>query len=53
VNRPTNLIQVFRSLEAEEVGEVPLPELPHHALLDAKLLAQLYANLCTGRIGER
>lgn len=52
VNRPTNLIQVFRSLEADDIGDVLLPELPHHALLDARLLAQLYANLRHRSIGE-
>ena len=53
VNPPTNLIQVSMSLETDEIREVLMPELPHHALLDARLLAQLYANLCTRRIGER
>lgn len=44
-NRVTNLILLFRHLEADDVGEVTLPELPHHALLDARLLADLYRRL--------
>lgn len=44
-NRPTNLIHLCRNLNASDIGEVVLPELPHHALLDARLLAELYRNL--------
>lgn len=44
-NRPTNLIVLFRHLEADDIGNVSLPELPHHALLDARLLADLYRRL--------
>lgn len=44
-NRPTNLIVLFRHLEADDIGNVTLPELPHHALLDARLLADLYRRL--------
>lgn len=44
-NRPTNLILLFRRLEADDIGNVTLPELPHHALLDARLLADLYHRL--------
>lgn len=47
-NRPTNLILLFRHLEADAVGDVTLPELPHHALLDARLLADLYRRLTAG-----
>lgn len=36
-NRATNLILLFRHLEADDIGNVTLPELPHHALLDARL----------------
>lgn len=46
VNKPTNLIQLFKHLEADDIGEVTLPELPHHALLDARLLSTLYRELC-------
>lgn len=48
VNRPTNLILLFRHLEADDIGDLVLPELPHHALLDARLLANLYRRLATG-----
>lgn len=44
-NLPTNLIQLFRHLEANDIGDVPIPDLPHHALLDARLLAELYQRL--------
>lgn len=47
-NRPTNLIVLFRHLEADDIDNVTLPELPHHALLDARLLADLYRRLTTG-----
>lgn len=40
--QPTNLIQLLRVLEADDVEDVALPELPHHALLDARLLSGLY-----------
>lgn len=44
-NRPTNLIHLFRHLEADDIGNITLPDLPHHALLDARLLAGLYERL--------
>ncbi|MFJ4115279.1 hypothetical protein ACIPV9_02470 [Pseudomonas psychrophila] len=44
-NRPTGLIHLFRHFEADDIGDVMLPELPHHALLDARLLAGLYQHL--------
>jgi hypothetical protein len=44
-NRPTNLIHLFRHFEADDIGDIALPELPHHALLDARLLAELYQRL--------
>lgn len=46
-NLPTNLIQLFRHLEANDLGDAPIPDLPHHALLDARLLAELYQRLST------
>ncbi|WP_411565321.1 hypothetical protein ACLIN3_16480 [Pseudomonas orientalis] len=45
VSRAINLILLFRHLEADDIGDVTLPELPHHALLDARLLADLYRRL--------
>jgi hypothetical protein len=47
-NRATNLILLFRHLEADDIGNVTLPELPHHALLDARLLADLFRRLTAG-----
>jgi hypothetical protein len=44
-NMPTNLIHLFRHFEADDIGDIALPELPHHALLDARLLAELYQRL--------
>jgi len=44
-NRPINLIHLFRHFEADDIGNVTLPDLPHHALLDARLLAGLYQRL--------
>ena len=39
---------VARHLEADDIGDVTLPELPHHALLDARLSADLYRRLTAG-----
>ncbi|MBY8928133.1 3'-5' exoribonuclease [Pseudomonas sp. Wu6] len=47
-NRPTNLILLCRHLEADDIGNGTLPELPHHALLDVRLLADLYRRLTAG-----
>lgn len=47
-NRPTNMIVLFRHLEADDIDNVTLPELPHHALLDARILADLYRRLTDG-----
>lgn len=46
-NMPMNLIRLFRDLEASDLADTLLPELPHHALLDARLLAELHQNLST------
>lgn len=44
--KPTdNLIQLFRHLDADNLADVVLLELPHHALLDTKLLEGLYKRL--------
>ena len=42
---PTNLINLFKHLDTDDIDEIALPELPHHALLDARLLADLYQRL--------
>lgn len=44
-NRPTNLIHLFGYFEGDDLGDVTLPELTRHALLDARLLAELYQRL--------
>ena len=41
----TSLIRRFRDLDADDIGNLTIPELPHHALLDARLLAGLYREL--------
>jgi hypothetical protein len=41
INKATNLLRLFRDLEAD----MTMPQLPHHALLDARLLAGLYCKL--------
>lgn len=43
-NRPLNLHNWYRELESQEV-EIEIPEVPHHALLDAMILASLYKSL--------
>jgi hypothetical protein len=45
INQATNLLRLFRDLEAVDIGDMTIPELPHHALLDARLLAGLYREL--------
>jgi hypothetical protein len=44
-NQATNLIRLFRDLDAYDIGNMTIPELPHRALLDARLLAGLYREL--------
>ena len=46
--RATNLIQLFRLLSADHLSNVELLELPHHALLDARILAAQYRRLTAG-----
>lgn len=45
ISQATNLLRLFRNLEADDIGDMTIPELPHHALLDARLLAGLYREL--------
>jgi hypothetical protein len=45
INQATNLLRLFRDLEADHIGDMTIPELPHPALLDARLLAGLYQEL--------
>jgi hypothetical protein len=44
-NHATNLIHLFQDLDADDIGNMTTPELPHHALLDSRLLAGLYREL--------
>ncbi|PKH19036.1 hypothetical protein CIB54_16885 [Pseudomonas fluorescens] len=41
-------VQLLRHPEADDIGNVTLPELPHHALLDARILADLYRRITDG-----
>jgi len=36
---------LFQDLDADDIGNMTIPELLHHALLDARLLAGLYHEL--------
>lgn len=45
INRPTNLIALFSKVSTDALQDVELPDLPHHALLDARILALLYQGL--------
>lgn len=41
LNRPTNLIELFQDLGCEIDIDLTLTQLPHHALFDARILADL------------
>jgi hypothetical protein len=49
INRPTNLITLFSEANTDVLKHVELPDLPHHALLDARILALLYNGLASAR----
>jgi hypothetical protein len=49
INRPTNLIKLFSEAHTDTLQDVELPDLPHHALLDARILASLYNSLASVR----
>lgn len=49
MNRPTNLITLFSEANTVALQDVELPDLPHHALLDARILALLYNSLASAR----
>lgn len=53
-NRPTNLIHLFRHLDWDDISNITLPDLPHHALLDARLLTGLYQRFAgvSKRVGD-
>jgi DNA polymerase III epsilon subunit-like protein len=47
VSKPTNLISLFNQLSAEALEQVELSDPPHHALLDARMLAELFKVLAS------
>ncbi|WP_411960632.1 hypothetical protein ACK3BE_09210 [Pseudomonas mandelii] len=47
INRPTNLITLISKVSTNALQNVELPDLPHHALLDARILALLYKGLAS------
>lgn len=47
VNQPTNLTSLFDQVNAEALEQVELSDLPHHALLDARMLAELFKILAS------
>jgi hypothetical protein len=51
INRPTNLTSLFSQLNTDALENVELPDLPHHALLDARILADLHKRL-SSNVGE-
>ena len=42
MSQPTNLTILFNHVNAEALEQVELPYLPHHALLAARMLAELF-----------
>ena len=47
MNQPTNLAILFNKVDAEALEEVELSDPPHHALLDARMLAELFKVLAS------
>ena len=47
LNQPTNLAILFDKVDAEALEQVELSDPPHHALLDARILAELFKVLAT------
>ncbi|MFH6564630.1 3'-5' exoribonuclease domain-containing protein [Pseudomonas kulmbachensis] len=45
MNQPTNLISLFSQINTEALEHIELRDLPHHALLDARVLAELFNTL--------
>ena len=50
VSQPTNLTSLFKQLNAEALEQVELSDPPHHALLDARILAELFKILASSLI---
>ena len=47
VSQPTNLTSLFNQVSAEALEQVELSDPPHHALLDARVLAELFKVLAS------
>lgn len=47
MNQPTNLTILLNKIDAEALEQVELPDLPHHALLDARMLSELFKILAS------
>ena len=47
VSQQTNLTSLFNQVNAEALEQVELSDLPHHALLDARMLAELFKILAS------
>jgi hypothetical protein len=47
LNQPTNLAILFNEVDAEALEQVELSDPPHHALLDARMLAELFKALAS------
>jgi DNA polymerase III epsilon subunit-like protein len=47
MGQPTDLTILFNQVSAEALEELDLPDLPHHALLDARMLAELFKALAS------
>jgi DNA polymerase III epsilon subunit-like protein len=49
MNQPTDLTILLNKIDLEALELVELPDLPHHALLDARMLAELF-KILTSRL---
>ncbi|WP_460146794.1 3'-5' exonuclease family protein [Pseudomonas sp. S2_A02] len=47
MNQPTSLAILFNKVDAEALEQAELPHPPHHALLDARMLAELFKTLAS------
>lgn len=47
MNQPTDLTILLNKIVSEALEQVELPDLPHHALLDARMLAELFKILAS------
>lgn len=47
MDQPTNLISIFNQVNEKALEQLELCDLPHHALLDARMLAELFKALAS------